>query len=49
MISMTFECEHCPFRTMDLGKAREHQLEEGHAHFRVYAGVDESYRIQISD
>lgn len=45
---MTFECEHCPFRTMDLGNARKHQIEEGHAHFKAY-GDFESFRIQISD
>lgn len=46
---MTLECEQCPFRTMDLGKAREHQLEEKHSQFRVDAPFTEPYKIQISD
>ena len=46
---MTFECERCDYRTMDLGKAREHHLETGHAEFQVYAGFDETYKVTISN
>lgn len=46
---MTFECENCEYRTMDLGNARSHYIKTGHSEFRVYAGIDQSYGVKISN